>query len=323
MRFIIYGAGGVGGVIGAQLHKAGTDIALIARGEHLGRLQTEGLRYQTPFVDECLQLPAFGHPEEIEPREDDVVIMTMKSQHTEAALDALRAVRGSNIPVVCCQNSVANERMALRRFAQVYAMLVYLPAQLTEPGTIQCHAKLKSGVLDLSVYPGGVDARCQTIADHLNAANFSVVPNPTVMRYKYAKLVMNLNNAVDALISKDEDTKAFSKQVKAEAYACLDAAGIDYASADEVRDRRKGVFESGDIPGVARVGGSSRQSLLRRTGDIEADFLNGEIVLLGRLHGVATPANAALQVMSEEAARRRLPPGNFSLADIEAQMQLS
>ena len=114
MRFIIYGAGGVGGVIGAQLHKAGTDIALIARGEHLGRLQTEGLRYQTPFVDECLQLPAFGHPEEIEPREDDVVIMTMKSQHTEAALDALRAVRGSNIPVVCCQNSVANERMALR-----------------------------------------------------------------------------------------------------------------------------------------------------------------------------------------------------------------
>ena len=119
MRFIIYGAGGVGGVIGAQLHKAGTDIALIARGEHLGRLQTEGLRYQTPFVDECLQLPAFGHPEEIEPREDDVVIMTMKSQHTEAALDALRAVRGSNIPVVCCQNSVANERLALTRQGEV------------------------------------------------------------------------------------------------------------------------------------------------------------------------------------------------------------
>ena len=143
------------------------------------------------------------------------------------------------------------------------------------------------------------------------------------MRYKYAKLVMNLNNAIDALVNKEEDTKAFSKSVKEEAYQCFDAAGIAYASADEVRTRRKGVFESGDIPGVERVGGSSRQSLLRGTGDIEADFLNGEIVLLGRLYGIATPANAALQQLSVEAARQKLAPGSYSLSDVHARMKVS
>ena len=317
MRFIIFGAGGVGGVIGAQLFNAGIDVALIARGARVARVQADGLHYQTPHGDERLKIPAFGHPREIPRRDDDVVIMTMKSQHTEAALDDLRATHGEQTPVVCCQNGVANESMALRRFQHVYAMLVYLPAQLTEPGTIQCHAKLKSGVLDLSVFPQGVDARCEAIANAFESANFSVRPNPTVMRYKYAKLLINLNNAVDALTPESEDTRALLQTVKAEARACMQAANIDCASPDEVKQRRAGVLESGDIPGVARAGGSSRQSLMRATGDIEADFLNGEIVLLGRTFGVPTPANAVLQRFAVNAAQERWPPGTMTAKEIE------
>lgn len=320
MRFIIYGAGGVGSVIGTELNRVGVSVTLVARGEHLAALKRDGLHYQTPHGNEQVRLDVVAHPRELQPQGDDIVLVTAKSQHTSVILSDLRETLGTQVPVICCQNGVANERMALRLFPKVYAMLVYLPAQLTEPGVVQCHAKRKSGVLDLSCFPTGTDALCEQVADALNSANFSVKPNPTVMRFKYAKLLMNLNNAIEAVLPDTEGRKALAESARAEGRACLQAAGIDCASPEEVRERRRDVFESGDIPGVARVGGSSRQSLLRGTGDIEADYLNGEIVMLGRLHGVPTPVNSLFQQLANELASKRLPPGSFSEDQIRAQL---
>ena len=50
-------------------------------------------------------------------------------------------------------------------------------------------------------------------------------------------------------------------------------------------------------------------------GSIEADYPNGEIVLLGRLHGVPTPVNAALQQLANEVARAGDPPESFPVAE--------
>ena len=318
MRFIIYGAGGVGGVIGAELSKRGRDVVLIARGDHLRAMQSDGLRFQTPHEDSLLQVNAVASPADIDFKPDDVVLMTMKSQHTREALEELREVALDAIPVVCCQNGVDNERMALRRFANVYAMLVYLPAQLLEPGVIQCHAKLCSGILDVGCYPQGIDARCEQIAAELEAVNFSVRPDPKVMRLKYAKLLTNLHNALGAIASAGPETDKILHALRDEGRRCLDAAGIAYASEEEVKARRRGVYESGEIPGKQRVGGSSRQSLLRATGNIEADFLNGEIVSLGREIGIPTPANAVVQRLAVQAARRKAPPGSVSIEALNA-----
>lgn len=323
MRFIIYGAGAVGCVIGAELHRAGIDATLVARGEHLAALRARGLHYQTPHGSAHLKLDAVEHPRDIEATADDVVLVTAKSQHTDVIIADLRDTLGTEVPVVCCQNGVDNERRALRVFSNVYAMLVYLPAQLTEAGVVQCHAKRKSGVLDLSCFPSGTDALCGRIADALNSANFSVEPNPSVMRFKYAKLLMNLNNAVEAVLADPDARKRFAEVAREEGRACLQAAGIDCASPDEVRERRRGVFESGDIPGIPRVGGSSRQSLLRGTGDIEADYLNGEIVMLGRLHGVPTPVNAVFQQLAHAHARQKLPPGSVTPNDVDALLNVA
>ncbi len=321
MRFIIYGAGGVGGVIGAQLAKSGEEVVLIARGAHLDALQREGLRYETPFGDEQLAIPAVGHPGEIAPGRDDVFVLTCKSQHTLTVLEDLRASHGDRVPVVCCQNGVANERMAQRRFANVYAMLVYLPAQLLEPGRIQCHAKRKSGVLDVGTYPGGTDPRCEAIAERFSSANLSVKPDAAVMRLKYQKLLVNLNNALEAITPKSDERQAVLREMKAEGRACFAAAGIDCASDEEAAERRAGVLEMGEIPGVERQGGSSRQSLLRATGDIEADYLNGEITSLGRRWSVPTPANAVVQGLSVELARSKGAPGSLSIDRVRSLIE--
>ena len=72
------------------------------------------------------------------------------------------------------------------------------------------------------------------------------------------------------------------------------------ATVDEDRRRRGDHLRLGEIAGRARPGGSSWQSVARATGDIETDYLNGEIVRLGRMHGVPTPANELLQILARE-----------------------
>jgi 2-dehydropantoate 2-reductase len=70
----------------------------------------------------------------------------------------------------------------------------------------------------------------------------------------------------------------------------------------------------------SRGGGSSWQSLERATGSIETDYLTGEVVLRGRLHGVATPTNALLQRLANQLARERRPPGAWSEAEVLAML---
>ena len=135
MRYIIYGAGAVGGVIGGRLAQNGRDVVLIARGPHLEALKRDGLTLQSAEKSEQLDIPAAGGPAEIDFQDDDAVILTMKTQDTEAALDELRAAAGMSIPVFCAQNGVENERLALRRFQNVYGVTVMLPAVHLEPGS--------------------------------------------------------------------------------------------------------------------------------------------------------------------------------------------
>ena len=316
MRYIIYGAGGIGGVIGAQLFQGGVDVLLVARGEHLAAIQENGLHYQTPHQSVTLPIAAVGHPREIDFRADDVVILTMKSQHTQGALDDLRAAGGDEIAIFCCQNGVANERMALRRFQNVHAMMVYLPAMALQPGMVQTHAARMTGVLDASIYPTGSNDLVAQVTGTLNGVNFSARSNPTVMRFKYGKLIMNLRNALAAVSPPGEGATEIHALMRAEAEATFKAAGIDCASRREETARRGDLMKSAPVEGQDRGGGSSWQSLVRGTGNIEADYLNGEIVLLGRLHGIPTPANLVLQRQANALAASKGAARSLPLAEL-------
>ena len=315
MRYIIYGAGAVGGVIGGRLFQHDRDVILIARGPHLAAIQTNGLTLQSAGASEQLAIPASGGPSEIDFQDGDVVILTMKTQDTEAALDELRAAAGISVPVFCAQNGVENERLALRRFQNVYGVTVMLPAVHLEPGVVTANASNKSGMLDLGRYPSGTDDVAQAVADDLNASDFSVIVRENVMRWKYAKLLGNIGNALQAACGLDADYGDIYGQIRDEALACYQAAGIDCADADEVRERRDGVLGI-DRSGPRRRGGSSWQSLARSTGSIETDFLNGEITLLGRLHNVPAPANAAIQNIAARLVREGAEPGSLTPDDV-------
>lgn len=312
MRFIIYGAGAIGAPIAARLQQSGRDVLSIARGAHARALREHGLRLESHAGTEHVALSVVEHPAEIQFRDDDVMVLAVKTQDLGAALDELAAVAPPALPVACAQNGVEAERLALRRFERVYGIAVLVPAVFLEPGVVQMFATPLIGVLDLGRYPHGSDAVSQQLSAALRGAGFGSDVRDDIQRLKYAKLLSNVGNSIEALCGPQaRKAGVVAELVRDEALAVLRAAGIDPDSAG--LSKRAADVIARPLAGQARPGGSSWQSLSRQTGNIESDYLNGEIVLLGRLHGVPTPVNQVLQRLANEFARKRLAPGSLAL----------
>jgi 2-dehydropantoate 2-reductase len=314
IRFVVYGAGAVGGVIGSRLHEHGHEVVLIARGAHREAIARDGLRCESPDGALVQRIPVVGDPAEIEWRGDEVVLLTVKGQDTAAALDRLETTAGSAIALACVQNGVENERVALRRFSDVYSVVVQLPATHLKPGVVIAHSSPLTGALDIGRHPTGIDACATQIAAAFESSGFVSEPRAEVSRWKYAKLLRNVGNAVEALFEHAPGAPEVARLARAEAVAALAAAKIDTVPADEFDERHRRLITVRPVSGGIRPAGSSWQSLARGAGAIETDLLNGEIVLLGRLHGTPTPVNELLCRWSKDAARQGTRPGGHSEA---------
>lgn len=320
MRFIIYGAGAIGATLGAGLQRAGREVVLIARGEHARALRERGLRLESHAGVEHIPVTVVEHPSELEFGAGDRVVLAMKTQDLSAALDELAALAPLDLPVACAQNGVEAERLALRRFERVYAIAVLVPAVFLEPGVVQAFATPLTGVLDLGRYPHAGDDVSQQLSAAFRDAGFGSEVRADIQRLKYAKLLSNIGNAIEALCGPEaRRAGSVADLVRAEALTVLRAAGIDPDEAG-LRKRAEAVVAR-PLAGQARPGGSSWQSLSRQTGNIESDYLNGEIALLGRLHGVRTPVNRLLQRLANEFARKRLAPGSLALDALQQQIE--
>jgi len=327
LRWIIYGAGAIGGTIGARLNKVaseavGDEVVLIARGEHGAAIAANGLRFIHPMGREVLHIPVVEHPGQLNPTADDVILLCMKTQHTPAALAHLCSLGMQNVPIFCVQNGVANERLAARLCSNVYAVVVNLPASHIDPGVVATYAGTADsvgGVLDSGRYPGGCDDVLQRVCAGLQQAGFAASADPRVMAQKYAKLLSNLGNALELVLAERTDFRAASRELRAEALECYAAAGIDFLPLRDYMARNSALYTPVELADTPRIGGSTFQSLQRGAADVETDFLNGEISLLGRLHGVATPLNSLLQTLARDVIEGRLKSCSLRWSDIAQQ----
>jgi 2-dehydropantoate 2-reductase len=323
VRYVILGAGAVGGSIGGLLRLSGCEVAMLARGDHARVMKNEGLTLATPTGTHRIELDVAAAARQLTLRPDDVLFVTTKTQHTEALLSEVAALPVASsglaaelLPLICAQNGVENERIALRRFHRVYGVCVMLPAAHLEPGRVEAQGGPHPGMLDVGCYPSGLDALAEEVAIDLSAAGFLSIARAEVMRWKYAKLLRNLGNAIEALCGHHLDATGatlvaeLAERTTAEGTKVLDAAGIDVVGRDEWKAYRRDQVQVLPVEGHDRSGGSSWQSATRGAGSIEADFLNGEIGLLGRLHGVPTPLNDLLQREANALARDRRAPGS-------------
>src|SRR3954451_4060193 len=201
MRVTIFGGGAIGGVIGGRLAQQGNDVQLVARGRHAEVIDSDGLTMRSSEGDVTVPVPVVDSTaglDDLRLEPGDVVIVAVKSDATIGGIDALARVAPPSIHVVCAQNGVENERVALRSFAHVQAMCVMMPAEHLEPGVVVAYSSPIAGLLDVGRYPEGIDDTTEAIAAALTGAGFESIARPDVMRWKYAKLLMNLGNVIEA-----------------------------------------------------------------------------------------------------------------------------
>ncbi len=317
MRVIVYGVGAIGGSIAAALARAGTEVIGIARGAMLHAVQTNGLQLRAPELDFVQRFDCVAHPSQVTPRADDIVLLTMKSQHTTGALEDLREAGFTDQPIFCFQNGVVNERWALRRFPNVHGGMVWMPAGYVTPGQVVVYAAPRLGHFDLGLANGGHDAADTALAALLIGAGFAAVEHPDVMASKYGKLLFNLTNILFAAVGRIPEAQDIVAGLEQEATQVFQAAGISWQthSLDDPRFTQN--VQLTPVDGLGFKATSTAQSLMRDTGSVETDYLNGEIVLMGRLHGIKTPLNAAMMRLATRMVTERIAPASLTLADLD------
>lgn len=317
MRFIIYGVGAIGGGVAGSMALAGKDVVGIARGAQLDAIRAGGLRVRTPTHDAVATFPCVTDPGQIDFRPDDVIFLTMKTQDTKAALESLERAGVRHQAIVCLQNGIENERMALRHFDNVYAAVVMMPADFVKPGEVVINCGPSRGVFNIGRYPKGVDALAGEIGRALDEAGFAVFPEADVMPGKYGKLLMNLSNVLDAAAGQDARKSELAKAARAEAEVVLATAKIGVTS----EFRHDDLMRIKEVPGTRRTGSSSAQSLVRKAGSIETNYLNGEIVLLGRLNLVNVPVNSYLCDLGRRLVAEGIEPGSLSMEELQKDFE--
>ncbi len=326
MRFIIYGAGGIGCVIGGHLFRQGETVALVGNAQHMDAINARGLKLVTGDANYVLKMPAYKSARELLPfQDDDIVFLCAKSQHTIKCLGQLKSAGAPRtLAIFCAQNSIVNEAVATRFFDRVYGVMIMIPAIFMTPGEVINPIVRRNGVIEIGRYPTGADDVCQPVADALRRAGFFVNVNANVMTSKAAKCLLNLGNAFDAINDGAGDSRAFLQAVRAEAMQVWRAAGIEWEESEQFTKRVRSKYGERRVPaGYENLEkrSSSWQSLARGTGNIEAEQLNGDVVMLGENLGIATPYNETLWRLAAEMAMRGDPPGKYSANELMKMVQ--
>ncbi len=323
-RYIIIGAGAIGASLAAQFELRGIPYLLFGRGEQIRHIQAAGLECVRPEGTRNLRLKACAAIDELTLGQDDVLVMTTKTQDLEAACQAWawqpvqgpgRARCAAELPVLTLQNGMAAERIALRWFDQVYGASINTPARFTQVGQVVVGGYPEVGLAVVGRYPQGEGALAAAIAADLCRAGYLAEAQPDILRWKAAKLISSVRNGLEVFDGPAARVHAFHRQLVQEVLAVLAAMGIEPASSAE---RQHAVGHWGIAPGSGIEPGqqSTWQSIARGVSN-EVDYLNGEVALLGRLQGVPTPFNAALQRAIGQLTRSSRPSADGCLGHID------
>lgn len=323
MAYIIFGAGAVGTSLAAQFNEAGIDNILVARGSQLDHLRQHGLSYERAQGSSRIDLRVTDLAG-LRLGPGDVLLLAVKTQDVEALSSQIAILPvtggglGRDLPVVTLQNGLEAERIVQRRFARTYAAVVRVPAVYTETGKVRVLAKPQFASFVLGRTPGGTDRLTAGLTADLTRANTLAEERDDILRWKAQKLVYNVRNVVELFQATPEEAGRVGQALSDEAARVLTAAGLPQAQEHERRVSLSGWSVARD-PG--RPDGQSTWQSFTRGASSEVDFLNGEIVLQARRHGLEAPWNSAAQEIAARLAAGRLPPGVVPLAELVERAQ--
>jgi 2-dehydropantoate 2-reductase len=315
-RIAILGAGAIGSTLGAFLRRSRQDVTLIGREEHIQCIRRQGLQVDGALGTLSISLPAST----VLDFRPDFAFLTVKTQ------DVLPTIQSNigflaDVPLVTFQNGVRSDELVatLLPESQIISCVVNLGATFLNPGKITV------------IYPGSLllgrpfsenDPLVGSLASVLSAVTITGVSH-NIKGAHWLKLIVNLNNALPALINltlpqvfEDPFLRTLAVKVMREGLQTVRQAGIKLESLPDtsvglirLMDRLPESFASFILAAVGRrrlqtgeLLGSTLQSL-RRGRPTEIDYLNGEVVRLGRQQNLATPLNEAIVDMVHQVER--------------------
>jgi 2-dehydropantoate 2-reductase len=158
----------------------------------------------------------------------------------------------------------------------------------------------------------------EAIGDQVRQAGFKVLLSEKVMPYKWGKLMANLNNAIGAITnSRWDETGLLHRAAVEEARDILKLAGIPWISQEQLAVEWKDLAEKPRKVLTTESQSSTWQSLARKQGSVETEFLNGEIVRQAKRIGKEAPINAGLMRITLEMAAKHETPGKYKPAELE------
>ena len=301
MRILVMGAGSMGSAVGGFMAKAGHDITLVGREQHMAAVREKGLTITGIWGEHLVtNLRAQTDLSDLAPGDFDLVIIAVKSYDTDAAVRTIAPLVDDDTLVCSYQNGLGNmERIAdvVGRARTVEARVIY-GVWLPEPGRADITviaAPSALGVCD----PSAPAQRVRAIAKAMDEAGLPTVYSDAIATVLWAKVAYNCAlNPLSALLdvpygvlSETEHTLAIMRDIVHELYAVADAMGVrlDPTGPEAYMDLLVDTL----IPPTAAHYASMREDFAhkRRT---EIDALNGAIVRFGQQHGVPCPTNTLL-----------------------------
>ena len=317
----IYGAGAIGGWIGARLAAQGAAVSLVARGATLTALEQQGLRLREGESERTYSVRAVAEPAELGVQ--DLVVLAVKAPALAEVARHIGPLLGPDTVVLTAMNGVpwwffqgfggalAGTRLmtvdptgaiaAALPAAQVIGAVVHASCSMDAPGVVRHH--FGRGLI-LGEPSGAASPRLQALAALLSAAGFEASVSAQIQRDIWYKLWGNmtvnpisaLTGATTDLILDDPLLRDFISGVMLEAREIGARLGIPISQQPE------------DRHAVTRKLGAFKTSMLQ---DVEAgkpvelDALVGVVRELGQLTGVATPLTDALLGLARVQARVR------------------
>jgi len=291
MKIAIMGAGAVGCFYGAMLARAGHDVVLIGRAQHVEAIEREGLRLEAQRFDERIGRPHLTASTAASAVAGaDLVLFCVKSTDTESAGASIAPHLRADTLVLALQNGVDNAARLRTVIPQdVAAAVVYVATEMAGPGHVRHHGR---GELVIEPARGSL-AAAQALID----AGVPTEISANVRGALWVKLIVNCAyNALSALsqlpygrLVQGAGIPDAMRDVVAECVAVARADGVTLPP--DVDTSVRSIAET--MPGQY----SSTAQDLARGKRSEIDHLNGYVVRRGAALGVATPANRLLHTL--------------------------
>ncbi len=320
MRICIFGAGAIGGYLGADLARVPElDVTVIARGPHLAAIREHGLKLLVDGEERIAHPAATDDPQEVGVQ--DYVILGLKAHQGWEVADRMAPMLGPDTAVVTCQNGVpwwyfhglegpyeglrlASVDPGDRQWnaigpERVIGCVVYPAGEIASPGVIKITFGNKFAIGEPS---GAVSERCERLSQALESAGFKA-PILTDLRDEiWLKLWGNLCfNPISALtratldvVATDPGTRAVSRAMMEEAEEVAKRLGASFRVDIERR-----------IEGAARVGAHRTSMLqdLERGRPLEIDALLTAVLEMARIVDVETPISTAVLSLVQQLGR--------------------